>query len=92
MSADSLGKLLFIGRLLLKPWVITALAASFLSGIAWMMAMTKFELSYAFPFVGLNFVLVLAASFLFLNETISIAKLVGATFIVIGVVVIARYS
>jgi len=84
------GKVGFIVTLLLNPWVLSGLVATFLSGVAWMMAMTKFEISYAYPFVGLNFVLVPAAGVLLFNEGMSLQKLLGTGLVVLGIVVIAR--
>jgi len=43
-------KVLFLGKLLINPWVISAMAAALLAGMAWMAAMTKLNFSYAYPF------------------------------------------
>lgn len=84
-------KAMFIMRLLLSPWVISALTATFLSGVAWMMAMTKFEISYAYPWASLNFVFMLAFGVLLFGEQFSMAKLAGSLLIVAGIVVLARF-
>lgn len=84
------GKAGFIAALLLNPWVLSGLAATFLSGVAWMMAMTKFEISYAYPFIGLNFILVPAAGVLLFGEGMNAAKLGGTALVVLGIIVIAR--
>ena len=52
--------------------------------------MTKFEISYAYPFVSLNYILVLAAGFLLFQETMSITKLAGSALVILGIIVIAR--
>lgn len=85
------GKGLFVLRLLLSPWVISALAATFFSGVAWMLAMTKFEISYAYPWASLNYVLMLAFGILLFGEHFNTAKLAGTLLIVSGIVVLARY-
>ena len=42
------------------------MAAALVAGMAWMAAMTQLELSHAYPFMGLTFILVLLLSgFLF---------------------------
>lgn len=81
---------LFVGHLLIKPWVITGLVATFLSGVSWMLAMTKFEISYAYPFVSLNFVLVLAGGVLLFQESLSATKLAGSVLVILGVIIIGR--
>ena len=90
LPADLGGKAGYVAGLLLNPWVISGLVATFLSGVAWMMAMTKFEISYAYPFIGLNFVLVPAAGVLLFGEGMSVPKLAGTALVVLGIVVIAR--
>jgi multidrug transporter EmrE-like cation transporter len=90
LPPDLAGKVWFILHLLFSPWVVTALAAAFLSGIAWMMAMTKFEISYAYPWVSLEFMLMLAFGVLLFGESFSAAKLLGNVLIMAGIAVIAR--
>ena len=76
LPADPGGKFQFVLALLQQPWVMSALIASFLAGICWMLAMSRFELSYAFPFIGLNFVCILFASVLLFGEDLTISKLI----------------
>lgn len=83
-------KLLFLLRLLMNPWIISAFAAAFLASIAWMGAMTKFQLSHAYPFMSLNFVIVLGLSAWLFHEPMSITRLIGVTLICIGTVVAAQ--
>lgn len=90
LPSDIEGKLSYVGHLLLNPWVVSGVVATFFGGISWMLAMTKFELSYAFPFVSLNYIIILAAGFLLFNETFSLPKVLGSILVVTGIVVIAR--
>ena len=45
--------------LLVDPAIVSSFVAAFIASLAWMAAMTRFELSYAYPFTSLNFVVVL---------------------------------
>jgi multidrug transporter EmrE-like cation transporter len=83
-------KLAFLIRLLLNPWIIAAFAAAFLASVAWMGAMTKFQLSHAYPFMSLNFVIVLALSAWLFNEPMSITRMAGVALICIGTIVAAQ--
>lgn len=87
---DITGKVRFVLILLLNPWVITGVISTFLAGVSWMLAMTRFEISYAFPFVSLNYVLILAASVFLFNESFSVTKILGSLIIIVGIVVIAK--
>ena len=83
-------KSLSIFQLLASPWVITAIIATLLAGISWMLTMTRFEISYAFPFISLTYVLMLIAGFYFFGESLSPMKLLGTFLVVSGLMIIAR--
>lgn len=77
----------FFLQLLINPWIISGLAAAFLASLAWMTAMTKFELSYAYPFMSLSFVFVLALSGVFFQEAVTAPRVIGMVLIVVGIVI-----
>lgn len=85
--SDKLG---YVIALLLNPWVMSGIVATFLAGVSWMLAMTKFEISYAYPFVTLNYILVLAAGYLLFQETMSITKIAGSALVILGIIVISK--
>ena len=80
-------RIVFLARLLLNPWILSALGAALLAAVSWMAAMTKLELSHAYPFMSLSFVLVAASSALFFHEPITPLKIAGLALIVLGIVV-----
>lgn len=80
-------KILFILRLLLNPWVISSFLGAFLASLTWMAALTKFPLSFAYPFMSLSFVLVMVLSCIFFYEPITIPKAVGMGLIVVGIII-----
>ena len=83
-------RLLFLGHLVLNPWILSGMVAAFIAMLCWLSAMTKFELSYAYPFMSLAFVLVLILSATLFNERVTIAKVLGLGLIVIGIIVTSR--
>jgi multidrug transporter EmrE-like cation transporter len=83
-------KIMFLFRLLSNFWVISGFAAAFLASLAWMAAMTKFQLSYAYPFMSLNFVLVFGLSAWLFHESVTLPKLIGLGLIVLGIVALSR--
>lgn len=89
LPADFSGKVRFILSLLTNPWVISGVFATLMAGIAWMLAMTRFEVSYAYPFVGLSFILIMILSALIFGETIGVYKVVGTMLVVAGVIIAA---
>ena len=55
-----------------------------------MLAMTKFEISYAYPFVSINYVLILGGSVLLFNEALNFPKISGNLLIILGIILLAR--
>jgi drug/metabolite transporter (DMT)-like permease len=77
----------FLGKLLINPWIISVFAGAFVAAMCWITALTRFELSAAYPFVSLSFVFVLILSSVFFNEAITPAKTIGIGLIVAGLAV-----
>jgi len=83
-------KVLFLTGLLVDPWVLTGIFAAFFAGLSWMTAMTKLELSFAYPFISLSFVLVFVFSALLFHETVTAPKVIGMLLIIAGIIVTGR--
>ena len=82
---DLLDKILFLARLLLDPYILSGFAAAFVASFFWMAAMTKFEVSYAYPFMSGAFVLVLILSVPLFHEALSWQKVAGMLLIISGI-------
>ena len=90
LPIDFTQKALFLIGLLFDPFVLTGLLAALLAGLSWMAAMTKLELSFAYPFISLSFVLVIVFSAFLFHETITTPKVLGMLLIIAGIIVIGR--
>ncbi len=90
LPVETWGKARYILGVLCDPWVLSGLAAAFLASLTWIAAMTKFELSHAYPFMSLNFVVVFFLSAWLLGEPFTLSKSVGVALIVLGTIVVAR--
>jgi len=84
-------KIVFLLKLFLDPYILSGFIAAFLASLSWMATMTKLEISFAYPFMSLNFVLVLLFSVIVLNEVITIGKILGVLFIVLGLIIMVRF-
>ena len=80
----------FLLHLLLNPWVASGLVAALIAALAWMAAMTKLELSFAYPFMSLSFVFVLVLSALLLRESLTPYKVIGMALVIIGLFISSR--
>ena len=74
---------------LLNPLVIGGLSLYFAGALVWLMVLAKADLSYAYPFVGLGFILSLALGFFVLQEPVTLQRLAGTVLIALGVVLVA---
>lgn len=83
-------KFWFLLKLLLNPWVVSSFFCAFLAALSWMLAVSKFPLSYAYPFTGLSFALVLLSSALLFQEAMTLPKLVGTALVIAGIVIGSR--
>lgn len=75
---------------LLRPGVLGGLALYGIGTILWLGALARTELSQAYPFVGLGFVLTTIFGYLFFNETLAPLRLLGTTLVILGVFLVAK--
>ena len=84
-------KIWFFATLVSDPFIICGFVAAFAASLFWMAAMTKFELSYAYPFMSLAFVLVFLFSVAFLGETLTFGKVAGLALITTGIIATVKF-
>ncbi|HOK58252.1 MAG TPA: EamA family transporter [Methanothrix sp.] len=76
--------------LLLNLLVVIGFLMYGMSTIFWLVALSKKDLSFVYPFISLTYVLVLVLSSFVLKEEIGINKLIGTVIIISGLIIIAR--
>ncbi|WP_223854743.1 EamA family transporter [Bacteroides sp. GM023] len=77
-------------KFLFDPLIFSGFVSAFIASIFWMLAMTKFELTYAYPFMSLSPALVFVIGILVLGETFTIGKILGLLLIMIGILVTVK--
>ncbi|MEH2259731.1 MAG: hypothetical protein V7K60_26810 [Nostoc sp.] len=92
IPSEMIGKIYFFLRLLINPWILSAFIAAFLASLSWMAALTKFTLSYAYPFMSLTFILVIFLSSILFKEAITISKTISLGLIIAGLIIGTRYN
>jgi drug/metabolite transporter (DMT)-like permease len=90
MPTDPLVACFFLLRQLAFPLVISSFASAFLASLTWMAALTRMELSVAYPFMSLAFPLVALLSMPLLGEQFTALKGIGTGFIMIGLFLLSR--
>ena len=84
-------KIFFFITLLIDPYILSGFLGAFISGLFWMAAMTKFELSYAYPIIvgGLALLTSLFA-IIILKESINLFKVLGLVLIIAGIFILNK--
>lgn len=73
-----------------NPWVLSGLAIYFSSAVVWLLVLARVEVSLAYPFVGLGFVVTMLLGWWIHGDTLNLARVGGTLLIVGGVVLLAR--
>ncbi len=85
-----LEKFWFLFRIIFDPFIFSGFFAAFLASLTWMAALSRFQLSFAYPFMSLAFVVVMLCSYVFLDEALTVQKIFGLALIILGLVVASR--
>lgn len=84
-------KIKFLMNALLDFYIISGFISAFLASLFWMAAMTKFEITKAYPFMSLSPALVFIIGIYFLGETFTWGKLIGLFFIILGTLITVKF-
>ena len=76
--------------MLFSPLVLLGLALYGIGTVLWLFALRQLDLSLAYPFVAMSFVMVAGSGMLFLGEPVQPTRLVGLGLIILGLLVMAR--
>lgn len=83
-------KFIFLIKALFDPYIFSSFFAAFVASLTWMAALSKFDLSFAYPFMSMAFVVVLVASYYLLHEPVSSSKIIGMILIIVGLAIASR--
>ena len=84
-SEDATNQIQLIFKNIFVPYIILCFSLAFVAAISWIFTLTRFNLSSAYPYMALNFLLVIFLSSLFFGEVLSIRNIIAALLIIIGV-------
>ncbi|MDR2386832.1 MAG: hypothetical protein LBE80_04505 [Deltaproteobacteria bacterium] len=82
-------KIYFFLGLLLNPWIVVAIISTLISALCWLVTLTKFELSYAYPFTSVLYLYMLLAGYFLFGDLLTVKKIMGTLVIVFGVYLVA---
>ncbi len=73
-----------------SPYIYLGFLAYGVSALSWLVTLSRADLSFAYPMMGLSFVLAAFVSELYLGESITMVRWAGIFVVVFGVVLISR--
>lgn len=77
----------------LRTWqVIAGLAVFVMSAMSWLVVMSRVPLSFAYPFVGITYVLLALFGKFVIHEHVPNLRWLGVALIVVGIVVVGKTS
>jgi drug/metabolite transporter (DMT)-like permease len=88
----SAGLLSAYGRIFTSPLVLAGTVSYTVSILFWIYALSRVDLSFAYPFLALSYVLVIIASWLLLGERIPPLRWIGLAVICAGILIVSRSS
>ena len=79
-----------LSSLVLNPFVISGVFLHVLALVTWLYVLKHVDVSYAYPFISMGFVIVLVLSYFIFNEAINLYRLAGVALIIFGIILIGK--
>ncbi|HKJ50623.1 MAG TPA: EamA family transporter [Gammaproteobacteria bacterium] len=79
-----------LSRLSTEPWLWAGLACYGISVIVWILALSRVDVSIAYPMLSIGYVVNALAAWSLLGEALTTQRVVGIGIIIVGVVVLSR--
>ena len=73
-----------------NPFILLGLASVGISSIFWLAALSKSDLSYAYPMISIGYIITAIASWIFFKENLTIIRMAGIFIICSGVFLMSR--
>lgn len=86
ITSDNLVNALW--RAMLNPLVMAGLIFYFIAAFVWILVLSRVDLSYAYPMLSLGYIVILIISATILHEPVSLSRMFGTSFIILGVILI----
>ena len=77
-------------KLATEPHIVGGLACYVVSVVVWIMALSRVEVSIAYPMLSVGYVVNALAAWYLFGEAVSATRLVGIGIIILGVYIVAR--
>lgn len=72
------------------PHILLGLFFYGISAVFWIIALSKVELSVAYPMLSIGYILIILISYFFLKEPLGIYKIIGTLLIICGIYFVSK--
>ncbi len=79
-----------IWTIVTNPWIIGGMFLHISALVFWLWALNRVDITFAYPFLALGYVLVSLIAWLWLGEQITQTRLLGMVIIIAGIFVLSR--
>ena len=79
-------------KVIFSPLVLTGLFFYAVSSVFWIMALSRNDLSYAYPMLSMGYIAIIFISWFFLHEQITPARIAGVVLITFGIFLVFKSS
>ncbi len=73
-----------------QPYILSGIACYVISLVVWILALSRVEVSIAYPMLSIGYVLNAIAAWYFFGEAVTPMRLAGIGIIIVGVYIVAR--
>lgn len=77
-------------KLAFQPFILGGIVCYVVSLVVWIMALSRVEVSIAYPMLSIGYVINAIAAWYLFGESVTVMRMVGIGIIVIGVYIVAR--
>mgnify|MGYP001040874492 CR=1 FL=1 len=77
-------------KLATQPYILAGMLCYAVSLVVWIMALSRVEVSVAYPMLSVGYVINAIAAWYFFGEAVTLTRLIGIGIIILGVYIVAR--
>lgn len=90
MNGVEINQIFDLPKIVSNTYVWLGLSLYGVSAVFWLVALTRFDVSYMYPLVSMGYVLTAVFAYVFLHESIGVCRWLGILLIICGVLLIVR--
>jgi drug/metabolite transporter (DMT)-like permease len=77
-------------KLVLNPYIVLGVTLHVVALFTWLYVLKHVDVSYAYPFISMGFIVVLMLSYFLFSESINGYRIAGVGFIVFGILLVSK--